>query len=359
MSHTKIVSPSGWDFGEKIAAPVKVSSRGLIGADRSLFIKRAGDSANVFLPYLDSIKVADDEEPVHMIALGAKNRWGQNRNGDGFDEPTCRQQHHTFMKFARAYRSHENKDPAKSYGYVKQSAYNDAMHRVELLVMYNRTKEAAERNGGLVADREIEKLASGADLADSMACRVPFDVCTSCGHEASTRKEYCTADMCKAGGCKDNLTRLVKIGNDVLHVGVLNPGAIFFDISSVFRPADYTAYGHRADWLNKAASDHGFFGIDGAKIAEDLGITAPLEVILYAHGNSDPQLASWIKLAYALDAMERQPEFALHEVTKLAFHPERRAALDLVALQADTPVKLAAVLGLMADEKQRFPGTKV
>lgn len=167
MAMIKIVSPSGWDFDGPIMTPIKISSRGLIGNDRSDFIKRA---SHTFLPFLDEIKFAADEEPVHAIALGASEAWGVNRNGDGFKEATCKRYHNTFEKFARAFRNHKNKNPAESYGVIKKSAYHDTMRRVELLLGYNKTKEAAERNGGFVADKEIEKLARGEDLAVSMAC---------------------------------------------------------------------------------------------------------------------------------------------------------------------------------------------
>src|SRR5437764_590342 len=182
MAHVKIVSPSGWDqFEGNVARLVKIASGGLRGHDRSEFIKRAGASSNVFLPFLDSVKIAKDEEPVHVIALGAEEAYGPNRNGDAFDEHTCKTGHDSFVKFARWYRNHKNKDPKQSYGIIKLSAYNPQMRRVELLVALNKEKSAAERNGGFVADKELAKLARDEDIAVSMACRVPYDVCTYSG----------------------------------------------------------------------------------------------------------------------------------------------------------------------------------
>jgi hypothetical protein len=52
MAMVKIISPSGWDFDAPIASTIKIASRGLTGADRSDFVKRAGDASNIFLPYL-------------------------------------------------------------------------------------------------------------------------------------------------------------------------------------------------------------------------------------------------------------------------------------------------------------------
>ena len=356
MAMVKIVSPSGWDFGCDVARSVKIASGGLRGNDRNDFIKRASGSENVFLPLLDSIKFAEDEEPVHLIALGASEAYGFNRNGDGFKEAACQKYHDTFVKFARAYRNHQNKRPDKSYGLVKASAYNPTMRRVELLVALNKTAAAAERNGGLVADRELQKLASGKDLSVSMACRVPYDVCSWCSHHARTRDEYCKEASCGGGGCANNLTRLIKHGNDVHVLGVDNPHPTWFDISDVFRPADRGAYGNTADWLQKAASDHGFFGADGAKLATDMGIMAPLTVILYqdttATGEWTSHLAVQAKLAEAIDHLEKQSE-DLPDDWRRAFTADMQPEMDLTAFGLDTdhPVKLAAALGALADQK--------
>jgi hypothetical protein len=571
MAHIKFVSPSGWDFDRQIAVPIKVSNRGLIGNDRRDFLKTASES---FLPYIDNYKFASDEMPVHLIALGASEAYGPNRNGDGFKEATCRKYHDTFVKFAKFFRNHKNK-PEKGdpfYGYVKASAYNEDMRRVELLCALNMNKAAASRNGGLVADAEIEKLAKGEDFPVSMACvldptypvltrgqgylpiadikagmyvwthkgrwrkvttvnrrkytgkaytfkcnglplpleltadhpmlaktaklvfagaintsddyfdtedkcndtsaewihvehlqpgdkfcykpvgqfnlygkvnciknavevarnslrnafipasifnaaldvkiaflnvvfkctswithrggsfsscnlnlvlqlrdllasinfstsihttanaeytlelcnlnliaeddiyvyrissidcrdvenvetynfeveedesyslggfishncRVPNDICSFCKHAAKTRDEYCTSEKCAAGGCRNNLTRLVKVGGDLHHLHVDNPDPTWFDISRVFRPADRIAYGAKADYFTKAASDAGIFELqDYIKLAEQA--TAPVDVILYQSGNHgfwSEKLASQIKLGYALATLE-------------------------------------------------------
>lgn len=305
MAIVKFVSPHGWDFQERILTPVKVSSRGLIGSDRSDFLKTA---SHAFLPQLDNVKFAKDEVPVHLIALGASEAYGPNRNGDGFKEATCRQFHDTFVKFAKFFRNHKNKaergDPF--YGIVKASAYNEDMRRVELLCALNAEKSAADRNGGFVADVELEKIARGEEMPVSMACRVPNDVCSFCKHAARTRDEYCTREKCAAGGCRDNLTRLMKVGNDLHHLHVDNPNPTWFDISRVFRPADRIAYGAKADYLTKSASDNDWFELqDYIKMAESSA--APLDVILYQsgqHGFWCEKYASIVKLGYALASIE-------------------------------------------------------
>lgn len=352
MSMVKIINPAGWNWDRPIAQRVKVSSRGLIGQDRRDFLKVA---SHQFVELIDSIKVAKDEEPVHLIALGASEAYGPNRNGDGFKEATCRDYHKTFEKFARWYRNHQNKDPDKSYGYIKQSAYNSAMRRVELLTMLNATKEAAARNGGFVADKEIEKLAAGEDIPVSMACRVPYDICSGCDNHARTRDDYCTGDTCKYGGCRDNLTKVAEDGH-ILHVD--NPSPSWFDISNVFRPADRIAYGAKADYLQKAASAQDF--LPGAAMADALGVVAPLSVIL---SQDEPyvwqtKLAGQVKLAYALAELERKGHGLTRETlrgldSRLA--PQYDGGQLSGVLGAPGSEKAASSLSALADRKIILP----
>lgn len=352
MAMTKIIDPRGWDFDRPVAMMVKVSSRGLVGTDRRDFIKVAGHQ---FLDAIDNLKVAKDEVPIHLVALGASEYYGPNRNGDGFKAATCKEHHKTFEKYAKWFRNHKNKlsnnDPF--YGYVKQSAYNDAMHRVELLAMLNADKSAAERNGGFVADKELQKLAKDEDIPVSMACRVPFDVCSGCQKQARTRNEYCTGTTCKYGGCRDNLTKIAEDGH-ILHVD--NPNPVWFDISNVYRPADRIAYGARADWLAKAAA-HAF--TPGAEMAEMLGVTAPLGVCM---GQNDAaywgeRIAGQIKLAQALAVIENDP-FAGTSMSRRWCDGRVLGTLSEAQLQLIGPAgseKAASALAAMADRKVILP----
>jgi hypothetical protein len=268
MSMIKVIQPHSQDFSEPVASLIKVSSRGIIGADKQDLVKRAGAE---FADKVSTIKFAADEIPVHLIAIGATEDYGPNRNGDGFTRECCRKYHPTFEKFARFYRDHANKNPAKSFGLVKASHYNEAMRRIELICALNGSHDAAERNGGLIADKEMDKLASGGDIPVSMACKIPFDKCSACGNSARTRAEYCDSiengGHCKAGGLKHNIGRVMEDGH-VLHAD--NPNPSFFDISHVFRPADRIAY--VSGKLEKAASNA---VISGAELAEHLGVTMP------------------------------------------------------------------------------------
>lgn len=275
MSMIKVIQPAAQDFSAPVSSLIKISSRGLVGADRQEFVKRAGAE---FAEKLSNIRFAKDEIPVHLIAIGATEDYGPNRNGDGFTRDCCKNYHQTFEKFARFYRDHANKNPAKSFGVVKASAYHEPMRRIELIVALNASKEAAERNGGLLADKEMEKLANGQDIAVSMACKIPFDKCSACGNVAKTRAEYCDSvengGHCKAGGLRHNIGRVMEDGH-VLHAD--NPNPSFFDISHVFRPADRIAY--VSGRLEKAASAG---VISGAELAEQMGVTAPLGLELGA-----------------------------------------------------------------------------
>ena len=162
-----------------------------------------------------------------------------------------------------------NRDPKRSYGRVKKAWYNEDLQRVEVIVALNATKEAAARNGNLVAERTLQKLASGVDVAVSQSCRVKWDECTACGNRARNRSEYCGPAQCvKYGGCRDNLGRTF---DDGFYLGVHNPHCTFFDLSDVSdtRGADRTAF-----LTGKVAATNGRT-VGGAELAEMLGLVAP------------------------------------------------------------------------------------
>jgi NADH:ubiquinone oxidoreductase subunit E len=340
MALLKYIDPTGWDFDAPSAQLVKVAADGRLHAqDRRDFIKRASGSENVFLPYLDRVKLAADETPVHLIALGALEAYGPNRNGDGFREKALKQYHPTFVKYARFYRNHKNKNPEHSYGVVKLAAYNPTMRRVELLVALNGSEKAAQRNGGFVADQELEKLARGEDIPVSMACRVPYDECSYCGNRARTRAEYCKAASCGAGGCAENLTKLVKVGNDVHHLFVHNDHPLFFDISAVFRPADRIAWGSRADWLNKQASD---WSIDEA---------APWRSRLSEVDLSPAGDHPFARLIPGLAAVEKQAAWPV--IWEQAFRPKVQPPIDWSRFPGQ--IKQAQLLNAMAEAQIVLP----
>jgi hypothetical protein len=340
MSMLKLITPHAQDFSEPVAQLIKLSSRGLIGFDRQQFVKRAGAE---FAHLLDSVKFAADEIPVHLLAIGSTEFYGANRNGDGFSDRTCERTHDTFRKHARFYRDHANKNPAKSYGLVKLSAWHTPMHRIELLVALNAAQSAADRNGGLVADREMEKLSKQQEIGVSMACRIPFDVCSHCGNKSRTRAEYCSAiedgGHCKAGGLKRHMGRLLSDGS-VLHAD--NPDPTFFDISHVWRPADRIAY--VMGELQKAAS-HGI--TSGAELAELAGLTMPYTLSIRPGLPAD--MANQIKLAYQLAELENQLAPTNYA---LAFSSEVQPNLNQPPVGQE---KFAQILRALADEEISLP----
>lgn len=277
---------------------VKQSARGVTGSDRAEFADRAAAAFLQDLPkHLE--KLAAGEVLVHGLAIGATEHYGPNRNGDGFRAATCRECHPTFVKFARLYRGHKNKDPGKSYGRVIASAFNEPMQRVELLLALNGNAKVAAANGGLVADRELEKLASNQPLALSMGCLIHHDVCSYCGNEAPTAREYCEGTerggKCRAGGLRKKMGAIVRVDGDLHHLHADNPNPRFFDISHVQRPADRIAY---VTSRIKAAGDGQ--PLQGDVIAAELDITAPLDVLLDARGGTAAMSPGMLKWAVAM-----------------------------------------------------------
>ena len=58
---------------------------------------------------------------ILVLAMGASEFYGPNRNGDAFRESELRKTYKTFETDAHVYKSHVNKDPLKSYGSVVKS----------------------------------------------------------------------------------------------------------------------------------------------------------------------------------------------------------------------------------------------
>lgn len=357
MSMIKVITgPSLQIYDEPVAQLVKLSSRGILGDDRRVFEKRA--SADI-LSSIDKLreKIAEDEALIHMLAVGATEAYGANRNGDGFRCSVCRSHHPTFMKHARFYRNHKNKDPAKSYGRIVKSAFHEPMRRIELLVALNTNDAAARRNGGLIADREMEKLASGRDIPVSMACKVAFDVCSYCGNKAPRTDDYCTGThqggMCKAGGLRDNIGSLVEIDGGVHQLHADNPAPTFFDISHVYRPADRIAY--VTGLLEKAAAHHGRI-VKSAELARQIGLSMPFELMV--DNTMSPRVHQLLKVAHQLADIEAEIEegtLARLNAYKTAFSPVVQGADRPLAQPPMLREKFALALRALADARICLP----
>jgi hypothetical protein len=350
MSMIKVISPGAQDFSEPVAALVKVSSRGLRGIDLSAFEKRAGAQfAHEFAKLAQELKA--DEPPVHLLAIGATEDYGPNRNGDGFRREICREYHPTFKKFAHFFRNHDNKRAERAYGHVKLSAWHDPMKRIELIVALNGSEAAANRNGGLFADREMEKLARGEDIPVSMACKVSHDICSYCGNKAPRREDYCTSaddgGHCKAGGLAKNIGSLVEIDNGIHHLHADNPDPSYFDISHVWRPADRIAF---TVGVLKAA---GATTVGGAVLADALGVSLPYELLV--DQTQPAQVQRMLKLAYELADYEAA---SLASGTPLYAHMVGAFATSLQPRQPLPPfarIKFAETMRALADKRIMLP----
>jgi len=146
-----------------------------------------------------------------VIALGAYEGTGANRNGDIFKEAECLKHYKTFVKSGsrgkdgkhdgRALnRHHKNKPEDPKYGNIKAAAYNQKMKRIELVIGMDNDKCA----------EEIQKLAEGKQINVSMAAKVAYDKCFVAGTLVETTdglipiEKLCVGDLVKThtGGWK-------------------------------------------------------------------------------------------------------------------------------------------------------------
>lgn len=136
---------------------------------------------------------------AHVIAVSADEFFGTNRNGDAFKENDLLgmqddveaaknpkpytgvnlPRYKTFLS-AHFFKHHVNKDPKNSFGRVVCAAYNNIMHRVELVIEVDKKK----------APEFVRKLEAGEPTPLSMGCKVPFDVCFLSSTNVLTRTGY-------------------------------------------------------------------------------------------------------------------------------------------------------------------------
>ena len=200
--------------GRHFAEAIDITPRGGGGLE-----KIAGAKHPQVEHYLRSLKSDPRYQYVLMTPMGAFEYWGMNVNGDVFPEaslsfdmergdpasvirklvdkwlrpfgrdlPPGNYREFGFKTFLNAerYLHHANKDTSISYGGIVLSVWNPAMRRIEVIVRHDR--EAAKRVG---AEQVIKDIDDGKPRQISMGCKVPFDVCTSCGKVSRTTKDYC------------------------------------------------------------------------------------------------------------------------------------------------------------------------
>ena len=203
--------------------------------------------------YIKDFKPETGKRFILVIAMGAAEYYGSNKNGDAFPEKDLKLNYKNFeTKFdsdgkinggALIYKHHKNKlrKGHPWFGTVRKSFWNDKMKRIELLLEVHEDKAADV----------IKKIDNGEVISVSMGVKIPFDSCSVCGNKAKTVKNYCMH-------LKYQLRKVLPDGRKVcainggydysVHKNPLN----FFDISFVFRPADVQGY-----MLKKVASTFG------------------------------------------------------------------------------------------------------
>lgn len=189
--------------------------------------------ASEALDYIRDIKPEKGYTYVLVLAMGASEAYGPNRNGDAFSErpvPGAVEPGETLLdcyktfEDAGVYMHHVNKDKAKSMGEVVKAFYNPQMRRVELLLKLDNKK----------AEKVVSKIENGEFPAVSMGCRIKYDVCShaKCRNKAATPKQYCK-----------HARQLNEIDPKTGQMNfVFNPKPTLFDISFVYRPADRIGY---------------------------------------------------------------------------------------------------------------------
>lgn len=212
-----------------------------LGTKRGLVKKAADDRISNFA---NTITPAANKIYVHILAMGAGEFFGANRNADYFPEHNLIDYYKTFETSpAHIFKHHINKDPSIAMGQVVFAVYNERMHRVEVVAWVDKVK----------GWDYVQKIEQGEFPATSMACHTPYDVCSICGNKARTRGEYCSH-------LREELGKVYPDGRKVM---ALNVGPLkFFDMSMVFRPADVTS-----GVLQKLASAQPC--VSSAELAED------------------------------------------------------------------------------------------
>lgn len=187
--------------------------------------------------FVSGIKPEPGKIYVHILAMGAGEFYGANRNGDYFPEENLKQHYQSFVTSpAHIFKHHINKDPTIAIGQVVFALYNERMHRVEVIAWIDREK----------GYDVVDKIERGEFPNTSMACHTPHDTCSICGNKARSRGEYCTHLRNELGKVYPDGRKVMSINDALLR---------FFDMSVVFRPADITS-----SVLMKVANDLGVMG---------------------------------------------------------------------------------------------------
>jgi hypothetical protein len=287
----------------------------------------------------DELKVEKtaNQTDVHVIALGAYEGIGQNRNGDLFKEAECLEHYKTFIKSGskgkdgkydgRALnRHHKNKPHDPKYGNIKAAAYNPEMKRIELIIGLDNDKCA----------EEIQQLENGKQINVSMAAKVASDVCTWCGHEAKDDR----------GRCEHIPNQIGELNKRGEMCGMDNIDPHWFELSIVGRPADRIGMSLKlaSEYAPKLTSDY-------LKIYSDFSAPREMQDFLISKKASDKRA-----LVGKLAEMEKHLEgiavkgpkdssekYIAHEASKIN-HADSLSEETLDELRKQEPSKLLKVL---------------
>jgi len=200
----KFSANSDFDFGIESVSAI---------SDPNILIKRASVKS------LLKVAKTKNQTDLHIIAVGAYEGTGFNRNGDMFRSNWCEKNAHYFKDSDRCvHRHHKNKPTDPKYGNVKAAAYNPQMKRIELVVGLDNDK-----CGDIIQEQEKVGHTNW-----SMASKQAYDVCTLCNHKAASDNDRCEHIPSQIG----------EITKEGQMIGMENPNPRWFEISYVRRPAD-------------------------------------------------------------------------------------------------------------------------
>ena len=223
----KTALSTDWDFGTETSAHI------ITGREDSS-VKTASEA----FEFASNTADRPNHTKIVVIAMGASDSYGPNRNADGFRRSMLEKHHPSFTEHGTIYVNHKNKNPKNNYGDILGSFFRKEMDRVELVLSLCNRRAA----------KFVRRINEGDPVPVSMGIHIPHDICNICGHKAPTTKHWCE-HMQRGGRFGPNT--IYYVDDDPLKkhpesdgklVYVDNPSGRFFDISIVTRPADMIAY---------------------------------------------------------------------------------------------------------------------
>lgn len=266
---------------------------------------------------LDSYRPPKGKWMQHIVIVGTQEHFGPNRNGDGFPRQGLIKRSNTFVTHGHMFREHNNRSPKFKIGDIKAAAFNPGLHRTELILWGDCEKAAAE-----YADAR-----AGKELSYSMSCRIPWDKCSCCHHQAPSPEFYCDHLQ------NDMLKYLPEFEK---YAFAENWQPTFFDASTVARPADriahYLEYRFGDDAMAKAASSNrvitgcDWAAFEGVSIPDieplephyQAGLTKMAAVEGFMRGGKPPETdESFVKMANFTRKVFGDDELLAHELVAI------------------------------------------